>query len=125
MSALPLARDDDARTLREVREYLREDVPADLKRRLNAMHKRMKKQWVTSGEAAKLLGVSSRNTVKNWLEGGYFPSSKKTEGGHWRFLRSEVLAVRQAMEAVKSGPLAVGALDLPEVEDDDDIERLY
>ena len=119
MSALPVTAEEDARTLREVRAYLRDDAPADLKRRLDAMHKRLKKQWVTSGEAAALLGVSSRNTVKNWLEGGYFPSSRKTEGGHWRFLRSEVLAVRQAMNAVKAGPLAVGALELPEVEDDE------
>lgn len=124
MSALPLACADDAQTLREVQEYLRDDAPVELKRRLHAMQKRMKKQWVTSGEAAKLLGVSSRNTVKNWIEGGYFPSSKKTEGGHWRFLRSEVLTVRQAMDAVKSGPLPVGSLDLPEV-DDDDVGRLY
>ena len=119
MSALPVTAEEDARTLREVLAYLRDDAPADLKRRLDAMHKRLKKQWVTSGEAAALLGVSSRNTVKNWLEGGYFPSSRKTEGGHWRFLRSEVLAVRQAMNAVTSGPLAVGALELPEVEDDE------
>ena len=116
---MPVTAEEDARTLREVLAYLRDDAPADLKRRLDAMHKRLKKQWVTSGEAAALLGVSSRNTVKNWLEGGYFPSSRKTEGGHWRFLRSEVLAVRQAMNAVTSGPLAVGALELPEVEDDE------
>ena len=48
---------------------------------------------LTSGEAASLLGVSSINTVKNWLEGGFFPGAYKTAGGHWRFPRSEVEAV--------------------------------
>jgi excisionase family DNA binding protein len=49
---------------------------------------------LTSTEAAALLGVASPNTVKNWLQGGYFPGAFKTAGGHWRFPREEVEAVR-------------------------------
>lgn len=53
---------------------------------------------LTSGEAANILGVSSINTVKNWLEGGFFPGAYKTAGGHWRFPRSEVEAVALQMK---------------------------
>ena len=54
-------------------------------------------EFLKSGEAASLLGVSSINTVKNWLEGGFFPGARKTAGGHWRFRRSEVEAVAVRM----------------------------
>lgn len=40
---------------------------------------------LTSSEAAELLGVSSTNTIKNWLNGGSFPGAFQTPGGHWRF----------------------------------------
>ena len=56
---------------------------------------------LTSGQAAALLGLSSANTVKNWLEGGYFPGAFKTAGGHWRFLRDEVEAVKARMDALR------------------------
>ncbi len=55
------------------------------------------KETLTSKQAAELLGVASANTVKNWLKGGHFPGAFRTKGGHWRFLRSEVLAVRERM----------------------------
>ncbi len=104
---------DDAHTLREVVQHLREDTPADLRRRLEALADRLDAEWVTTGQAARLLGVSSRNTVKNWLEGGFFPGATRTEGGHWRFLRAEVEEARRAIDAVKRGPVALGDLDLP------------
>lgn len=53
---------------------------------------------LTSGQAAALLGVSSPNTVKNWLKGGYFPSAYQTPGGHWRFPRTEVESVRRQLD---------------------------
>lgn len=116
---------DDADTLREVVQHLRDDAPADLRRRLEALAQRLDTEWVTTGEAARLLGVSSRNTVKNWLEGGHFPGATRTEGGHWRFLRAEVEAVSRSMAAMKRGPVAVGDLDLPLFVDDpaDAVER--
>ena len=49
---------------------------------------------LTTGQAAELLGVSSPNTVKNWLKGGSFPGAFQTPGGHWRFPRDEVEAIR-------------------------------
>ncbi len=60
-----------------------------------------KKETLTSKQAANLLGVSSANTVKNWLKGGQFPGAFKTSGGHWRFLRGEVLAVRERMAELR------------------------
>ena len=57
---------------------------------------------VSTGEAAKMLGVSSANTVKNWLEGGHFPGAFRTVGGHWRFPRAEVLAMRRYMEELRA-----------------------
>lgn len=59
-------------------------------------------QYLTSGEAARLLGVSSRNTVKNWLESGYFPNAFKTHGGHWRFPKAEVLAAKEALRELQA-----------------------
>lgn len=59
-------------------------------------------EYLTSGQAAELLGVQSRNTVKNWLEGGMFPGAFKTPGGQWRFPRTEVLAMRNYMNDVRN-----------------------
>jgi excisionase family DNA binding protein len=53
---------------------------------------------LTSKQAASLLGVASANTVKNWLEGGYFPGAFQTPGGHWRFPREEVEGVKLRLE---------------------------
>jgi excisionase family DNA binding protein len=125
MSALPRGETDDARTLREVARHLRKDAPADLVRRLEAMTRRLSAGWITTGEAAALLGVSSKNTVKNWLEGGHFPSATRTAGGHWRFQRAEVEAVRRALDAVKAGPVGVGELELPVIEEGEEVEGIY
>lgn len=57
-----------------------------------------KPRWLTSKEAADLLGVSSRNTIKNWLQEGHFPRSRRTPGGHYRFLLADVLQVKEAMQ---------------------------
>jgi hypothetical protein len=56
---------------------------------------------LTSKEAATLLGVSSANTVKNWLEGGWFPGAFQTAGGHWRFLLDDVEVVRSRLEGLR------------------------
>lgn len=58
--------------------------------------------WISTGEAARILGVSSINTVKNWLEGGYFHGARQTSGGHWRFLRNEVEAMAQKIEELSA-----------------------
>ena len=68
---------------------------------------------LTTTEVAKMLGVSSPNTVKNWLEGGAFPGATKTLGGHWRFPLKDVEAVKARMEWVREknakGDLAIPA----------------
>jgi excisionase family DNA binding protein len=74
---------------------------------------------LSTGQAAALLGVASPNTVKNWLEGGHFPGAVKTKGGHWRFPREEVLAVKQQMQEVRDKNRA-GDMSLPDVVDDGD-----
>lgn len=56
---------------------------------------------LTSKQAATLLGVSSANTVKNWLEGGWFPGAYQTAGGHWRFPLEDVEAVRSRLEDLR------------------------
>lgn len=56
---------------------------------------------LTSQQAATLLGVSSANTVKNWLEGGWFPGAFQTAGGHWRFPLDDVEAVRSRLQGLR------------------------
>ena len=56
---------------------------------------------LTSKQAATMLGVSSANTVKNWLEGGWFPGAYQTAGGHWRFPLDDVEAVRSRLESLR------------------------
>jgi excisionase family DNA binding protein len=73
---------------------------------------------LSSGQAAALLGVSSPNTVKNWLESGHFPGAFKTTGGHWRFLRAEIEAVRARMDVLRDRNRR-GELMPPEHDDDD------
>jgi excisionase family DNA binding protein len=70
----------------------------DLVERLAALNT---KETLTSSEAARLLGISSANTVKNWLAGGCFPGAFQTAGGHWRFPRHEVEAVKRRMEELR------------------------
>lgn len=93
----------------------------DLVKRLNAS--RQKGADLTSTEAAALLGVSSPNTVKNWLKGGHFPGAYKTKGGHWRFPTAGVLATRTAMEELQRRNRE-GDLAPSDAEDDEPIPLL-
>ena len=81
--------------LEDVTAALREAGRSDLVESLMAS---AQADMLTSAEAASLLGVASANTVKNWLEGGYFPGAFQTPGGHWRFPREEVEAAKARME---------------------------
>jgi excisionase family DNA binding protein len=83
----------------EVASTLAEAGRNDLVQKLKAYRQGAKD--LTSREAAEVLGVSSPNTVKNWLNGGYFPGAYKTPGGHWRFPRAEVLATKAAMDELR------------------------
>lgn len=53
---------------------------------------------LTESQAAVYLGVSSPDTVQNWLKGGHFPGAFKDHEGHWRFLKSAVEAVKSRMQ---------------------------
>ncbi len=75
-------------------------------------------EMLKTGAVKKLLGVSSLNTVKNWLEGGCFPGAVRTPGGHWLFPRSEVEAVMARMADLRARNEA-GALDPRDVDQDD------
>lgn len=85
--------------LDDVTAALRDAGRSDLVERLVAS---AQTDTLTSTQAAALLGVASANTVKNWLEGGYFPGAFQTPGGHWRFSRDEVEAVKMRMEDLRN-----------------------
>ncbi|MEY3930458.1 MAG: Helix-turn-helix domain [Cyanobacteriota bacterium] len=85
--------------LDDVTAALRDAGRSDLVERLMAS---AQADILTSTEAASLLGVASANTVKNWLEGGYFPGAFQTPGGHWRFPREEVEAAKARMEELRN-----------------------
>lgn len=89
---------------------------ADLAEQLQAY--RPFDEMLTSGKAAELLGITSTNTVKNWLKGGYFPGAYKTPGGHWRFPRSEVESVRKRLGELRQRNLRED-LTPPDLGDDD------
>jgi excisionase family DNA binding protein len=84
--------------LSDVTAVLREAGRSDLIERLVAS---AKADTLTSKQAATLLGVASANTVKNWLEGGWFPGAFQTPGGHWRFPLEDVEAVRFRLEGLR------------------------
>lgn len=112
MAALPRS------LLEETLDTLRADGHLDLADRLRTACE--PDADLTSKQAAELLGVSSPNTVKNWLKGGSFPDAYQTEGGHWRFPRASVMAVRERMDALRT--LNAGRdLTPPEIDEDPDI----
>jgi excisionase family DNA binding protein len=100
--------------LAEVTDALLKAGRRDLAERLAA---RAPKETLTSSETAKLLGLSSPNTVKNWLAGGYFPGAFQTAGGHWRFPRREVEAVKRRMDDLRDRNRR-GDLTPPDSKDD-------
>lgn len=40
---------------------------------------------LSTEQAANRLGISNPDTIRNWLEGGYFPGAKYTPNVGWRF----------------------------------------
>jgi excisionase family DNA binding protein len=84
--------------LSDVTAALRDAGRSDLVERLVAS---ALANTLSSTQAASLLGVASANTVKNWLEGGHFPGAFQTPGGHWRFPREDVEAVKMRMEGLR------------------------
>lgn len=91
---------------------------AERKDLVDRLNEHRQQDVLTSGQAASLLGVSSPNTVKNWLEAGHFPGAFTTAGGHWRFPREEVLAVRARMDTLRDKSRR-GDLTPPDTGDDE------
>lgn len=48
----------------------------------------MPDEWLTTGEAARLLGIS-RSTVVRYIEAGTL-DARRLPGGHWRLRRTAV-----------------------------------
>lgn len=95
----------------EVKRVLRDAGREDLATKLDECVE--SDELLTTGQAAELLGVSSRNTVKNWLEAGAFPGAYKTQGGHWRFPRHEVEATLDRMNVLRQKNLQ-GEASIPD-----------
>jgi excisionase family DNA binding protein len=93
MSALPLS------LYEQVSTALSAAGRTDLVEQLQAYRPAI--EVLTSSQAAALLGVSSPNTVKNWLKGGYFPGAFQTAGGHWRFPRADVESARAQLDEIR------------------------
>lgn len=56
-------------------------------------------EWLSAPDAAKLLGISSPNTLKSWVNAGHFPGDvRKTPTGRWGFNRRDVLELKRRME---------------------------
>ena len=107
----------DAALHAEVTEALRKAGRADLAARLPAV---AADGMVTTTQAARLLGVASPNTVKNWLAGGHFPGARRTPGGHWRFSRLEVEAVKLRMAELRARNRR-GDLAPPDIDDEAEV----
>jgi excisionase family DNA binding protein len=58
--------------------------------------RREEKEWYTTGEVAKILGVSFR-TIKRWIYSGKI-SATKTAGGHYRISKEMVERLRSEVE---------------------------
>jgi hypothetical protein len=101
MAAIPtnkrrrIRADDIKRALLDALSYLPKSSPsrATLARLVEADAPPLK-----SGEVAKLLGVRSKVTVKNWMLSGDFPGAYRSAGGHWLFPVSDVLALKAHLE---------------------------
>lgn len=106
---------DAPRTLREASASSRDK---DLARKLEQLAALFEHQeMLTAAQAAELLGVSSTNTVKNWLKGGSFPGATKTKGGHFRFPLDEVLAAKEEMQRRRDLNRS-GKLEIPDLGDE-------
>ncbi len=71
---------------------------------------------MTTGQAAQALGVSSVNTIKNWIRAGYIKERITTPGGQTRIPRREILRVRALERGLQEMPV-VDELTSDELDD--------
>jgi hypothetical protein len=68
---------------------------------------------LTVAEVMEVLGVTSPDTIRNWLQGGAFPGAEKAPDGHWYFPLEDVETVKIRMEWVREKN-SKGDLELPD-----------
>ena len=123
MAATALRPTPQALDLRGVRDRLNRALallPADspaVVELSEALHALGGDEFLRVGTAAEMLGVASKDTVKNWAKAGRFPGARKTEGGQWLFPLEEVLAHRAnslvlARRKFAAGHVATGRVDV-------------
>lgn len=78
-------------------------------------------EWLSPKEAAAELGFKSPNTIKNWIEKGYFSRIVESPGGHRKVAREDVDRIRRSSAAKDSWH---AGRDLPVIATDRDLEEL-
>jgi excisionase family DNA binding protein len=61
----------------------------------------MPKEWLTTGQAAELLGVS-RSTVVRYIEAGTL-EARRLPGGHWRIPRAAAESLLRTESTIQDG----------------------
>ena len=56
---------------------------------------------MTTEQVADLLGITSEETIKNWLHGGHFPGAYINDYGYWCFDPVKVMEVMKQMALTK------------------------
>ena len=65
---------------------------------LNAVNTRTDDEWVTTGKATKMLGVSSVNTVKRWVKEGKLEAQKFDDAGWMRISVNSIHRLLQSSD---------------------------
>ena len=83
----------------------------------------MPSNYLTTREAARILGVSVRS-IQQWSEKGAL-ESWKTDGGHRRISHDSVAKLRIKLKTEDAVDEASGALSVLVIEDDESLRKLY
>ena len=84
---------------------LPDDLAADVSRCIDALSG---PAFLTSGEAARILGYSSINSVKSLAANGFLMGAVRSRTGHWRLPLDSVLAAREFNRGGMTLPPATG-----------------
>ncbi|MEX2689618.1 MAG: helix-turn-helix domain-containing protein [Candidatus Njordarchaeum guaymaensis] len=88
--AAPHLKEREARKILRIINYLLTKMGIDTKTK-----------WLTAGEAAKILGISSR-TITRYIQKGMFQNVMKVPGGHYRIALSDVLRILETIKINKT-----------------------
>jgi excisionase family DNA binding protein len=109
----PRTVDDELRTALEEVRAIDAQLGARLATLLEERDRARDTEYLTSSEAAGMLGVS-RNTVKKWARLGYLHDSYRTEGGHVRIPRRELERVARLERDLTQTPDPTGPAPEPD-----------